>query len=59
MPITGAKITATNQDVISAMATTAKIEYVYSPAELAAKPMGTKPAMVIRVPVSIGAARCL
>ena len=57
MPITGANSTATNHDAISAIATTAKIEKVYSPAELAAKPIGTKPAMVISAPVSIGAAR--
>ena len=56
MPISGAKITATNQDTISAMPTTAKIEKVYSPAALAAKPIGTKPAIVTSVPVSIGAA---
>ncbi len=35
------------------MPTTAKIEKVYSPAELRAKPIGTKPAMVTSVPVSI------
>jgi hypothetical protein len=56
MPISGAKITATNHDTISAMPTTAKIEKVYSPAVLAAKPIGTKPAIVTSVPVSIGAA---
>ncbi len=39
-PRSGAKITATNQDTMSAMATTAKSENVYSPAELAAKPTG-------------------
>ena len=33
------------------MATTAKIEKVYSPAALRAKPMGTKPATVTNVPV--------
>ena len=33
MPSSGAKITATNQETISAMPTTAKIEKVYSPAE--------------------------
>ena len=38
------------------MLTTAKIEKVYSPAELAAKPIGTKPAMVTSVPASIGMA---
>ena len=50
---------ATNQDASSAMPTTAKMEKVYSPAELWAKPMGTKPAMVTRVPISIAKARCL
>ena len=45
-PSNGAKITATNQDTMSAMLTTAKSEKVYSPAELAAKPTGTKPAIV-------------
>ena len=39
------------------MLTTAKIEKVYSPAALRAKPIGTKPAMVTKVPVSIGKAR--
>ena len=38
------------------MATTAKIEKVYSPAMLRAKPMGTKPATVTSVPVSMGKA---
>src|SRR5262245_42651749 len=52
--ITGAKITATNHDATSAMATTANSENVYSPAVLRAKPIGTKPATVTRVPVSIG-----
>ena len=56
MPIRGAKMTATNQETISEMPTTAKIEKVYSPAVLAAKPIGTKPAIVTSVPVSIGAA---
>ena len=55
-PSKGAKRTATNQDTISAMATTAKIEKVYSPAALRAKPMGTNPATVTSVPVSIGKA---
>ena len=36
------------------MATTAKIEKVYSPAALRAKPIGTNPATVTSVPVSIG-----
>ncbi len=53
-PINGAKITATIQDASRAMATTAKIENVYSPAALFAKPIGTKPATVTSVPVSIG-----
>jgi hypothetical protein len=53
MPSSGAKITATNQDTISAMPTTAKIEKVYSPAPLAAKPIGTKPAIVTSVPISM------
>jgi hypothetical protein len=37
----GVKTAATHHDPISAMATTAKIENVYSPAALCAKPMGT------------------
>ncbi len=53
-PSRGANRTATSQDTISAMATTAKIANVYSPAALRAKPMGTKPAIVTSVPVSIG-----
>jgi hypothetical protein len=56
MPSNGVKRTATTQDMISAMATTAKIEKVYSPAALRAKPIGTKPATVTSVPVSIGKA---
>ena len=55
-PSSGANSTATNQDMISAMPTTAKIEKVYSPAELLAKPIGTKPAAVTNDPVSIGIA---
>ena len=51
--------TATNHEAISAMLTTAKIENVYSPAALAAKPIGTKPAMVTNDPVSIGNASVL
>ena len=39
------------------MLTTAKIEKVYSPAELLAKPIGTNPAAVMNEPVSIGIAR--
>ncbi|EXI69762.1 MAG: hypothetical protein AW08_00255 [Candidatus Accumulibacter adjunctus] len=56
LPISGAKITATSQLMISEMATTEKIEKVYSPAELLAKPIGTKLAIVTSVPISIGAA---
>ena len=55
-PSKGANSTATTQDAISAMATTAKIEKVYSPAALCAKPIGTNPATVTSVPVSIGKA---
>src|SRR3984957_14846591 len=55
-PSSGANRTATNQETISAIVTTAKIENVYSPAALRAKPIGTKPAMVTKVPVSIGKA---
>ncbi len=53
-PISGAKTTATIQEMMSAMPTTAKSEKVYSPAELLAKPIGMKPATVTSVPVSIG-----
>ncbi len=56
LPISGAKTTATSQLTISEMATTEKIEKVYSPAELLAKPIGTKLAIVTSVPISIGAA---
>ncbi len=56
VPSKGAKTTATTQDAIRAMATTAKIEKVYSPAALRAKPIGTNPATVTSVPVSIGKA---
>src|SRR5262245_60898210 len=49
----GAKMTATNHDTMNAMATTANSENVYSPAELAAKPTGTKPAIVTSVPASM------
>ena len=56
MPISGAKITATSHDTMSEMPTTEKIENVYSPAELRAKPMGTKLEIVTSVPISIGAA---
>src|SRR5215475_12762818 len=53
-PISGIKITATSHDASTAMLTTAKIENVYSPAVLFAKPIGTKPAIVTNDPVSIG-----
>src|SRR5215469_34386 len=53
-PSSGANRTATNQDTINAIVTTAKIEKVYSPAELLAKPIGTKPAAVTKDPVNIG-----
>ena len=55
-PSSGAKTAAAIQDEISAMATTAKIEKVYSPAALRAKPMGTNPATVTSVPVRRGKA---
>src|SRR5262249_15283138 len=55
-PSTGAKMIATNQDAINAMATTAKREKVYSPAELAAKPTGMNPAIVTSVPASMAKA---
>src|SRR5262245_16140187 len=58
-PMTGAQVTATSQEATSEIATTAKIEKVYSLAELRANPTGTKPAMVISVPASIGAASVL
>ncbi len=51
--------TATSQEARTAILTTAKIENVYSPAELFANPIGTKPAMVTNDPVSIGKARVL
>ncbi len=52
----GMNSTATSHETSSAMDTTAKIENVYSPALLLAKPIGTKPAAVMKVPVSIGIA---
>src|SRR5271154_6860215 len=55
-PSSGANSTATNQETNSAIVTTAKIEKVYSPAALCAKPIGTKPAAVTKVPVSMGKA---
>ncbi len=53
-PRSGMKITATSHDASTAMLTTAKIENVYSPAALLAKPIGTKPAIVTKEPVSMG-----
>ena len=53
-PITGAKITATNHDAMSAKAITANSEKVYCPVLLAAKPIGRNPKIVISVPVSMG-----
>ncbi len=49
-------MTATSHDTMSEMATTEKIEKVYSPAELFAKPIGTKLEIVTSVPMSMGAA---
>ena len=54
MPISGAKIAATNQETTSAMPTTANSENVYSPAALWAKPIGRNPTMVTSVPVPMG-----
>src|SRR5271166_3999301 len=58
-PSRGAKRTATIHERISAYDTTTKIENVYSPAELRAKPLGMKPAAVTNEPVSIGSANVL
>src|SRR6201987_2264326 len=55
-PIEGVKITATNQDATSAIATIQKMPPAYSPTEELAKPIGRKPAAVTSVPVSIGKA---
>src|SRR5829696_2467205 len=55
-PRYGVKITATNHEATSAIATTQKIPPAYSPTEELAKPMGRKPAAVTSVPVSIGKA---
>jgi hypothetical protein len=56
MPRYGVKITAAIQDTRSAVATTQKIEPVYSPDVECAKPTGTKPTAVTRVPVNMGKA---
>ena len=55
-PVSGVNSTATTQDAINAIPTTANNVKVYSPALLAAKPTGTNPAMVTNVPVNIGKA---
>jgi tartrate dehydratase beta subunit/fumarate hydratase class I family protein len=55
-PVSGVTSTATNHEAVSATPTTANSEKQYSPALLAAKPTGTKPAIVTSVPVSIGKA---
>src|SRR5262249_22657351 len=52
-PSKGVNRTATNQEAMRAMVTTAKSEKVYSPAPLAAKPTGTNPAIVTSVPASM------
>ena len=56
IPSMGANRAATHHDAINAMATTAKIEKVYSPAALRANPIGTNPAIVTSVPASLGRA---
>ena len=48
------KITATNHDATSAIATIQKMPPAYSPTAELAKPIGRKPAAVTSVPVSIG-----
>ncbi|KAG0505742.1 MAG: hypothetical protein Udaeo_08990 [Candidatus Udaeobacter sp.] len=52
--MSGVKSAATIQEVRTAITTTAKSVKVYSPAELLAKPTGTKPSAITRVPVSLG-----
>lgn len=49
-------ITAATHDTSSAMVFTENIVNVYSPAADLARPIGRKPAAVIRVPVSMGMA---
>ena len=56
MQSSGANTTATNHGYDQSMLTTANKEKVYSPAELWAKPIGTKPAMVTSVPASMAKA---
>ena len=55
-PSSGVNSTATTQEISSAAAITANSVKVYSPAELPLSPIGTKPATVTSVPVSIGKA---
>ena len=55
-PSRGVNRAATHHDAINAIPTTAKIEKVYSPAALRAKPMGTNAAIVTSVPASLGKA---
>jgi hypothetical protein len=52
----GTNSTATNHEMISEIAVTAKIEKVYSPASDLASAIGRKPAAVISLPVGIGIA---
>jgi hypothetical protein len=54
MPSSGVKMAATNQEAMSATATTANSENRYSPAELLAMPIGRNAATVTSVPVPIG-----
>src|SRR5260370_1794207 len=54
--IRGVKVTATNHDATSAIATIQKMPPAYSPTAELAKPIGRKPAAVTSVPVSIGKA---
>ena len=55
-PSSGVNSTATTQEISSEDAITANKVNVYSPAELLLRPIGTKPATVTSVPVSIGKA---
>jgi hypothetical protein len=54
VPMSGVKSAATTHEVSTAMTTTANKVKVYSPAELLAKPTGTKPSAITKVPVSLG-----
>ena len=55
-PSSGVNSTATTHEISSAAAITANSVKVYSPAELPFSPIGTKPATVTSVPVSMGKA---